>query len=1212
MKITIACLLACFALAVSAASEANPASARVLLVTGIDYPGHKWRETTPVLVEALTNDARLRVDVLEDPYRLDITDLSPYRAVFLHFMNWEKPDPNDKAKENLRRFVERGGGMVMIHFACGAFQDWPEFRNLAGRVYDRTNTHDPRGPFTVELANTNHAITRGMSSFGVDDELYICFAGEKPIDVLATARSKITKRDHPMAFVHSYGKGRVFQTPLGHDVKALRSGRTLDLIRQGTLWAAGLEKQSGTSVIRADVERSFKLPPGFSIQLIAAEPDIANPMSIAVDEHGALWVTEAHTYRWGTNGAPFQPPTNPIKRIELGPDGRCTKSIVALDGFPEPVIGIAARDGKLFATCLNELFVCDIAPDGKLTNRKVLVRDAAKPWNPFGMYRVHVGPDEKLWLCIADHPSSEPVTLTGSDGRRVRLAGQSGGLVRCNLDGSALEVIVHGFRAPYAFDIDPWGHIWHISNGEGSPNIYVHVIPGVDYGYASRHASYSWLAGDEPLSPPVRDMGAGANTAALHYYSSMFPREYWGNILIANWGSHGENPSNREITRFRRAKNSNDRAGTSDSELIEAGKFLTSSDPKFRPTGAALAPDGGLYVIDWHGRDDENDRTGRILKIVYNDARRTTEAPATTDFKSAISDLKSEVLVTRLGNLNHSLRAAARHELMRRGDVVIPLLAAIAESGDAFHAAQAIWVLTQLNTSDAAHTLMRGVKHSDARVRAHALRQLRQAAGQSLARNTTGQRAIMAPDELARLAAPMLRDADPEVRVEAALAQGGSASVTTGLLSALAAHPDRRLLYQIGFQLSRHGDGATIRALARSTNWNEAQAALIAIDNARHEQTPLLAQLKSDAPELLADAPPAGFAEKLTWLRQRDPESLPNEWARLERGEAQLVSAAERIAALDTIASVPPRSMPARFIAAALNDRDPRVQEAALRAVRSTGNDRAEFCAPTLQLAKTAKSTSLRLEAIWTLGALNNGGAVGDWIGFIENAATRTAAIRALRQRDNLPQIRDALLNQAKSIEERGQDVSEELVLTLQALGVSSDQCSSAGLKCPPRDKRTFADEVLRRVPKASPVLGRLSFHSARRSCSKCHATRPDETSFGPNLSDVGAASQPEYLIESILEPSKVIKTGFETERIETADGQSLSGLVEVRDTGLAIRVSADERIVLPREKILSRTVASISTMPEGLDAACSTAELADIVAYLMSLRTGPAVVTQR
>jgi uncharacterized protein len=242
MKLIITALLLLIAFSLESGVAAAPSGSRVLIVTGIDYPGHKWRETTPVLVEALTNDAGLEVDVLEDPYRLDVTDLTPYRAVLLHFMNWERPDPNDRSKENLRSFVERGGGMVMVHFACGAFRDWPEFENLAGRIYDRTNTHDPRGPFTVHVTHTNHAVTRGITtSFKVDDELYTCLTGNKPVELLASARSRVTKRDHPMAFVHQYGKGRVFQTPLGHDVKALRSGETLNLIRQGTLWAMGLE-----------------------------------------------------------------------------------------------------------------------------------------------------------------------------------------------------------------------------------------------------------------------------------------------------------------------------------------------------------------------------------------------------------------------------------------------------------------------------------------------------------------------------------------------------------------------------------------------------------------------------------------------------------------------------------------------------------------------------------------------------------------------------------------------------------------------------------------------------------------------------------------------------------------------------------------------------------------------------------------------------------
>jgi uncharacterized protein len=247
MKLCPSRLLICLLLAAGAlgGSEA-PASAatatgdiRILIVTGIDYPGHHWRETTPVLQEELGKDPRLKVEVLPDPYKLDVTDLARYDVLLLHFMNWEKPDPNDKARENLRSFVERGGGLVIIHFACGAFQGWPEYAALAGRIYDRINTHDPRGPFTVNLVNAIHPLTRGMAaSFETDDELYICLMGDKPIELLATARSKITKHDHPMGFVHNYGKGRVFLTPLGHDVKALRAAGTAELIRRATAWAA--------------------------------------------------------------------------------------------------------------------------------------------------------------------------------------------------------------------------------------------------------------------------------------------------------------------------------------------------------------------------------------------------------------------------------------------------------------------------------------------------------------------------------------------------------------------------------------------------------------------------------------------------------------------------------------------------------------------------------------------------------------------------------------------------------------------------------------------------------------------------------------------------------------------------------------------------------------------------------------------------------------
>ncbi len=223
-------------------SALPPAEAtRVLIVTGVDYPGHKWRLTTPVLSAILKKDPRLAVDVTENPKDLALPSLRQYDVVVLHFMNWECPAPGETARRNLREFVAGGKGLVLVHFACGAFQDWPEFRNLAGRAWNpKLRGHDPRGPFRVDIVKKDHPITRGLSSFQTDDELYTCLEGDRPITLLATARSKVDGKDYPMAFVFNYGKGRVFHSPLGHDVKAFKAPGVGELFRRGCAWAAGL------------------------------------------------------------------------------------------------------------------------------------------------------------------------------------------------------------------------------------------------------------------------------------------------------------------------------------------------------------------------------------------------------------------------------------------------------------------------------------------------------------------------------------------------------------------------------------------------------------------------------------------------------------------------------------------------------------------------------------------------------------------------------------------------------------------------------------------------------------------------------------------------------------------------------------------------------------------------------------------------------------
>jgi uncharacterized protein len=223
------------------ASGVPARQAKVLVLTGNEYPGHPWKETAPLLGKFLAQDPRLATTVNEDPKFLASPKLHDYDAIVLNYMNWQSPDPGDEARANLKKFVEQGKGLVLVHFACGAFQDWPEFRKIAGRAWDpKLRGHDPHGKFTVEIVGGESPITRGMKSFETVDELYTCLAGDKEIEVLATAKSKVDGKDYPMAFLNRYGKGRVFHCVLGHDVPALSGEGVQELYRRGTAWAAGL------------------------------------------------------------------------------------------------------------------------------------------------------------------------------------------------------------------------------------------------------------------------------------------------------------------------------------------------------------------------------------------------------------------------------------------------------------------------------------------------------------------------------------------------------------------------------------------------------------------------------------------------------------------------------------------------------------------------------------------------------------------------------------------------------------------------------------------------------------------------------------------------------------------------------------------------------------------------------------------------------------
>lgn len=226
--------------------RANPGAAkRVLLVTGLEYPGHPWRETTPLLVKGLAADPRMEISVSEDPAILAHAALGGYDAIVLHYQNHEVPPP-EGALAHLSRVVREGRGLVIVHFASGAFIDWTtrvvpkDFEVLAGRIWNtKRRGHDPHGAFRVRITDAEHPITAGLEDFDTLDELYTMLDGETPIRVLAEATSQVDGKSYPLVFVTEPGTGRTFHCALGHDPRAFNEP-TLRLYRRGVAWAAGL------------------------------------------------------------------------------------------------------------------------------------------------------------------------------------------------------------------------------------------------------------------------------------------------------------------------------------------------------------------------------------------------------------------------------------------------------------------------------------------------------------------------------------------------------------------------------------------------------------------------------------------------------------------------------------------------------------------------------------------------------------------------------------------------------------------------------------------------------------------------------------------------------------------------------------------------------------------------------------------------------------
>lgn len=265
-----AATLAIPALAAPVPTE-NP-KLRVLLIDGQN--NHNWKATTPVLRKHLEASGRFEVAVATAPPANDPAAMAKFNPslanVDVIVSNYNGAAWPKEFQQAFAGFVEKGGGLAVVHAADNSFPEWPEYNAMIGvggwggrteksgpylRIRDgkqvldptpgRGGSHGKQHEFVVQTVTADHPITAGIPAkwLHAQDELYDRLRGPaKNVTILAAAfadpKTGGSGQTEPMLMAIGYGKGRVFHTTLGHDLPALRCVGFATTFQRGTEWAA--------------------------------------------------------------------------------------------------------------------------------------------------------------------------------------------------------------------------------------------------------------------------------------------------------------------------------------------------------------------------------------------------------------------------------------------------------------------------------------------------------------------------------------------------------------------------------------------------------------------------------------------------------------------------------------------------------------------------------------------------------------------------------------------------------------------------------------------------------------------------------------------------------------------------------------------------------------------------------------------------------------
>jgi quinoprotein glucose dehydrogenase len=1053
--------------------------------------------------------------------------------------------------------------------------------------------------------------------------------------------------------------------------------------------------------------KRIRVPAGLRADLFAAEPLLANPVCFCIDHQNRFYVAETFRLHAGVTdirghmdwldddlacrtvadraammtrrlGAKATDSAREHDRIRLLEDtkgtGRADRSTVFADGFNHIEDGIGAgllaRGGDVYFTCIPDLWrLRDTRGTGKADERTRLHTGFGLHVGFLGhdLHGLRMGPDGKMYFSIGDRGFHVPLPGGGA-----LSSPDTGAVLRCNPDGSELEIFASGLRNPQELAFDEYGDLFTGDNNSdaGDQARWVYLVEGGDSGWrigyqfgtatgprgpfmAEQLWKPRWEGQAAYIVPPIANVADGP--AGLAYYPGLgLPERYRGHFFLCDFrgGSGASGVRSFAV----------EPEGAS-FKLVDSHQFAWS----VLATDVDFGTDCALYLTDWvegWGKPEK----GRIYKVFDPTLAAGADVKEVKDLLAAgMAGRPAAELARLLGHKDMRIRQEAQFALASRGTEAVEPFTAVAREGRSLLARlHAVWGLGQVARKEpaAVTALLPLLNDRESEVRAQA------------AKTLGDVRAAAAADKLVKL----LADAEPRVKFFAAQAQGriGSKEAVPAVLALLRGNADKDAYLRHAGVMALAGAG-DVPALLAAADDSSASVRLGVALALRRLRSPEIARFLADpesplvleAARAIYDLPIEAALPQLAALvtQPRLPDALGyrvlNANFRLgQPANAEAVAAfAARADAPETLRIEALREL-AEWATPAGRDRvmglwrplSPRPADIAADAVRPrlaalfTGPDKVRQEAAKLaaglgireigpllvdMAADAKRPASVRVEALRALGGL-------------KDSRLETAMARALDDAD--PRVRTegrrllARLRPADALSRLGKVLEDGTTLERQGAftilgdmkGPESDSLLGRWLdsllagKVAPEVRLDLVEAAVKhpavsarlalyqtRSSKADPLAPyrdalvggdaeegqRVFLHKAEVSCLRCHKVKGVGGEVGPDLTGIAGRQNREYLLESIVLPSKQIAKGFETVVLTLKNGQSRVGVLKSEDAAeVRLMTPEGKLVVVPRNQIDERETGK-SAMPEDLVGKLSRSELRDLVEFLSGLK---------